>query len=324
MSVPAEREKDEPSEQIDKPTSINKNEIQELTGFISCDKADIKNFDEKRAEGFANDTSKAREHQASTNSEPLNDKALPQVVVEEDKLPLACSMQNLEIESQTVQQSGAANRNISPTSGATQAGLVHSEVIESTQRSKACRRCPYFNRGKKSSCKPFYCDVGLRSVNRQIRQHLINRLRAHSADLDLHTVEKGKREQQLIQFFDDEIIKSLGTADDVVEKTAAEKGDKLSILKFFLDTDDASVSALSGCKRKRSKKGEGKNKSYYRSSFDGFKQTNFTKLQGNKLLDVFFKYLDIEAVPKMMREYDEELRSCRVPSYAAVIKLSMA
>ena len=126
------------------------------------------------------------------------------------------------------------------------------------------------------------------------------------------------REMMLIKFFDEEISKSVGMADKVMNK------DKLSILQFFLDTDDASVPGLTGCKKKRNRKGEGKKKGCYRSSFDGFKQTNFKKLQGNKLLDVFFKYLEIEAVPKMMSEYNEARLKCRVPSYKAVIKLSMA
>ena len=72
------------------------------------------------------------------------------------------------------------------------------------------------------------------------------------------------------------------------------------ILQFFLDSTDCSVIGVDACKKKRNKKGQGKKKSCYRSSFDGFNQAMFANLHNISLLPEFFEYLRMEALPNMM------------------------
>ena len=187
---------------------------------------------------------------------------------------------------------------------------------------QSCSRCQIFVTTSSNSLasiateKAIYCDVGVRSVLRQIRQQLQVQLSARSVILHLEpaSIDITEIDQQLIAFYNQEIDAGVDS-DGIVQH----RSEILKILRFFLDLKERSAIGS------RVDYTQDQDRNQYdmikTPTFADLSKKRLRSLRGNRLLSKFVKYLRRVHVKPMMQIFGDKLYKCRSQSFEAIVSL---
>ena len=160
--------------------------------------------------------------------------------------------------------------------------LLHPFVQKRARTGQGCTRCQFVVT-MPTNCfatfhakKAFYCDTGVRSVLRQLRQQLKESLRARGVLFTKASMDEADRDEQLIAFFTEEILAGVDT-DGIEQHRSA----ILTIFKFFLQLKESS-----------SEQDQNTDQTVCKTAcFVKLTKKTILSLKGIKLLPYFFKYL---------------------------------
>ena len=169
--------------------------------------------------------------------------------------------------------------------------------------------------------KNFYCDVGMRSVLRQIRRLLL-------LDLDFktgwaRTEESQDVDDRVVSFFRENILLQEDfSSSDCNEQKVLDRH-IIQLMDFFLVTRGKKVSKVprTNCNNKNGKKGSKRAQRDSTSTFAKFGKKIFLEIEDNPVSDDFVNFLTEVYKQDLINGYEEGLQSCREKSFDAVVRL---